>query len=153
MLWLGSMHHRKDTILDLQMSGEPVYALGVHFTYDLEESEKKIFFDKLGSLKKTLHMRSQRDLSIVGRINIIKTLAFSKLVFICSVMNAPKDFSKEVNKITFDFIWNHKPAKLKKTTLLKQKTAGGLDMKDFSLFDKALKLNWVKRLCSDSDTP
>jgi len=31
MLWLGSMCHRKDTILDLQMSGETVYALGVHF--------------------------------------------------------------------------------------------------------------------------
>ena len=26
-------------------------------------------------------------------------------------------------------------------------------MKDFSLFDKALKLNWVKRLCSNSDGP
>ena len=69
------MHHIKDTILDLQMSGEPVYALGVHFTYDLEVSEKKNFFDKLESLKKTLNMWSQRDLSIVGRINIIKTLA------------------------------------------------------------------------------
>ena len=45
MLWLGSMHHRKDIILDLQMSGEPVYALGLHFTYDLELSEKKHFFD------------------------------------------------------------------------------------------------------------
>ena len=56
----------------------------------------------------------QRDLSIVGRINVIKTLALSKLVFICSVMNIPKDFSKEVNKITSDFIWNHKPAKIKK---------------------------------------
>ena len=43
MLWLGSMHHRKDTILDLQMSGEPIYVLGVHFTYDLEVSEKKKF--------------------------------------------------------------------------------------------------------------
>ena len=135
------MHRKKDIILDLQMSGKPVYALGVHFTYDLEVSEKKNFFDKLGSLKKTLNMWSQRDLSIVGRINIIKKLAFSKLVFICSVMNAPKDFSKEVNKITFDFLWNHKPAKIKKTTLIKQKTAGGLDMKDFSLFDKTLKLN------------
>ena len=41
MLWLGSMHHRKDTELDLQMSGVPVYALGVHFTYDLEVSKKK----------------------------------------------------------------------------------------------------------------
>ena len=148
------MHRKKDIILDLQMSGKPVYALGVHFTYDLEVSEKKnFFFDKLGSLKKTLNMWSQRDLSIVGRINIIKTLALSKLVFICSVMNTPKDFSKEVNKITFDFIWNHKPAKIKKATLIKQKTAGGLDMKDFSLFDKALKLNWVKRLCSNSDAP
>ena len=43
-------------------------------------------------------------------------------------MNTPKDFSKEVNKITFDFIWNDKP-------------------------DKALKLSWVKRLCSNSDAP
>ena len=138
MLWLGSMRYRKDTILDLQMSGEPVYALWVHFTYDLEVSEKKNYFDKLRSLKKTLNMWSQRDLSIVGRINIIKTLALSKLIFICSVISTPKDFSKEVNKITFDFIWNHKPTKIKKNTLLKQKTAGGLDMKDFSLFDKAL---------------
>ena len=48
MAWL-SMRHGKDTILDLQMSGEPVYALGAHFTYDLEVSEKKFFFDKLGS--------------------------------------------------------------------------------------------------------
>ena len=38
----GSMRHRKDSVLDLQVSGEPVYALGVHFTYDLEVSEKKI---------------------------------------------------------------------------------------------------------------
>ena len=143
----------KISILDLQMSGESVYALGVHFTYDLEMSAKKNFFDKLDSLKKTLNMWSQRDLSIVGRINIIKTLALSKLVFICSVMSTPKDFSKEVNRFVFDFIWNHKPAKIKKTTLFKQKTAGGLDMRDFSLFDKALKLNWVKRLCSNSDAP
>ena len=26
-------------------------------------------------------------------------------------------------------------------------------MKDFSLFDKGLKLNWVKRLCFNSDVP
>jgi len=28
-----------------------------------------------------------------------------------------------------------------------------LDIEDFTLFDKALKLNWVKRLCSNSDAP
>ena len=66
-------------------------------------------------------MWSQRDLSIVGGINMIKTLALSKLVFICSVVSTPKDFSKEVNRIAFDFIWNHKPAKIKRTTLFRQK--------------------------------
>ena len=53
----------------------------------------------------------------------------------------------------FDFIWKQKPAKIKKTTLMKKKSDGGLGMKDFVLFDRALKLTWVKRLCSDSDAP
>ena len=153
MLWLGSMRYRKDTILNLRMDSEPVYVLGVHFSYDLEASERKNFHEKLVSLKKTLNMWSRRDLPIYGKINIVKTLALSKLIFICSVMETPRDFAKEVDKITFDFIWNHKPAKIKKTTLIMPKNTGGLGMRDFSIFDKALKLNWVKRLCSNSDAP
>ena len=31
LLWLGSWRHRKDKILKIQVSEEPVYALGVHF--------------------------------------------------------------------------------------------------------------------------
>ena len=155
MLWLGSMRHRRDTICNLHISDNPVYALGVHFTYNIELSYKKNFFEKLGSLKKTLSVWSRRDLSIYGRINIVKTLALSKLVFISSVREIPKNFATEVNKIVFDFIWKQKPAKpvIKKTTLIKKKSDGGLGMKDFVLFDKALKLTWVKRLCSDSDAP
>ena len=119
----------------------------------IELSHKKNFFEKLGSLKKTLRVWSRRDLSIYGRINIVKTLALSKLVFISSVLENPKNFATEVNKIAFDFIWKQKPTKIKKTTLIEKKSNGGLGMKDFVLFDKALKLTWVKRLCSDSDAP
>ena len=129
------------------------YAFGVHFTYNIELSHKNNFFEKLGSLKKTLSVWSRRDLSIYGRINIVKTLALSKLVFISSVMETPKSFATEVNKIVFDFILKQKPAKIKKTTLIKKKSDGGLGVKDFVLFDKTLKLTWVKRLCSESDAP
>ena len=58
-----------------------------------------------------------------------------------------------MNKKIFDFVWNHKPAKIKKSTLIKSKKEGGLEIKDFVIFDKALKLNWVNRLCSDHDAP
>ena len=54
MLWLGSLRHRKGAICNLQISDDPVYALGVHFTYDIELYHKKNFFEKLGSLQKTL---------------------------------------------------------------------------------------------------
>ena len=109
--------------------------------------------EKLGTLKKTLNIRSQRDISLYGRINIVKTLGLSKLIFICTVLETPKHFTEEVNQLTFDFIWNHKPAKIRKTTLIKNKKEGGLGMKDIFLFDKALKLTWVKRLCSENDAP
>ena len=68
-------------------------------------------------------------------------------------METPKLFVDEVNKIVLDFIWGHKPPKIKYTTLIKTRQEGGLEMKDFALFNKALKLNWVKRLCSNSDAP
>ena len=64
------MRNRNDALFNLQISDEPVYALGVHFTYNIEASPKKFFFEKLGSLKKTLSIWSRRDISIYGRINI-----------------------------------------------------------------------------------
>ena len=153
LLWLGSWRHRKDKFLDLQLSDVPVYALGVHFSYDHDVVLRKNFWDKLTSLKKLFNIWSQRDISVYGKINLVKSLALSKLVFICSVMETPKHFVNEVNKIVLDFIMNHKPPKIKFSTLIKSKKEGGLEMKDFSLFNKALKLNWVKRLCSNSNAP
>jgi len=45
----------------------------------------------------------------------------------------------------------YKNPKVKKSTLIKSKEKGGLNMTDFRLFDKALKLCWVKRLCYEGD--
>ena len=42
LLWLGSMRQRKDILLNLQFRDEPIYALGVHFSYDQETANKKI---------------------------------------------------------------------------------------------------------------
>ena len=64
-------------------------------------------------------------------------------------METPKLFVDELNKIVLDFIWGHKPPKIKYTMLIKTRQEGGLEMKDFALFNKALKFNWVERLCTN----
>ena len=153
LLWLGSWRLRKDKILSLKLSEEPINALGIHFSYNDERAIEKNFYDKLGSLKKVLNIWSSRDISVYGKINIVKTLALSKLTFVCSVLDTPNGFTEEVNKIIFNFIWKYKQPKIKRSTIIKCKEEGGLNMTDFTLFDKALKLCWVKRLCSTDDAP
>ena len=114
IFWLGSLRQRKDSILNLKLSDETVYALGVYFSYDEELATESNFFEKLPKLKKILNIWSYRDISIYGRVNIVKTLAISKLTFIYSVLDAPKGFTEEVNKIIFDYIWKYKNPKIKK---------------------------------------
>ena len=106
-------------------------------------------------LKKTLNIWSPRDISIYGRVNVVKTLTISKLTFICSVLDTPKGFTDEVNNMIFDHIWKYKNPKLKKKkpTIIKNKKEGGLNMLDFTLFDKALKIIWIKRLCANDKRP
>ena len=139
--------------MNLKLSEEPIYALGIFFSYNDVLATKKNFYDKLGSLKKILNIWSSRDISVYGKINIVKTLALSKLTFVCSVLDTPNGFTEEVNKIIFKFIWKYKQPKIKKSTIIKCKEEGGLNMTDFTVFNKALKLCWVKRLCSTDDAP
>ena len=77
-----------------------IYALGVYFSYNEELATKRNFFEiKLPKLKKILNIWLSRDISIYGRVNIMKTLAISKLTFICSVLDTPKGCTDEVNNI------------------------------------------------------
>ena len=121
LLWLGSLRHRKGTLLSvLRLSEEPIYALGVHFSYDEQLAAKKNFFDQLDPLRRIL------KISIYGRINVVKTIAISKLTFVCSVLNTPDKFGNEANKLIFNYVWKHKNPKVKKSTLLKGKKKEGL---------------------------
>ena len=43
--------------------------------------------------------------------------------------------------------------KKKKTTIIRKKEEAGLNVIDFSMIEKALKITWVKHLCSDNNRP
>ena len=51
-------------------------------------------------------IKMSRDISIYGRVNIVKTLAISKLTFLCSVLDTPNRFTDEVNNIIFDYSYS-----------------------------------------------
>ena len=63
-----------------------------------------IFGAKIRDLEKTLLAWQKRKLTLYGKINIVKTLGLSKLIFNASVLHIPDHFIEENNKITFNFI-------------------------------------------------
>ena len=75
----------------------------------------------------------------------------SKLIYNASVLVIPEHFIKETEKLIFDFIWDGKPAKIKKSTIIGEKKQGGLKMIDFNIMNKALKVAWIPRLQTRSD--
>ena len=59
-------------------------------------------------------------------------------------------FVKEINRTSFSFIWEGKPAKVKRRTIIREKKHGGLKMLDLEIMDKALKVVWIERLKTHS---
>ena len=91
--------------------------LGVSFSSDTEAFAKDNFEKKLVALENCLNVWSSRDLTCFRKISIIKSLALSEIIFTSSVLNVPTGFVDQVNKSLSNFIWNHKPPKIKRSTM------------------------------------
>jgi len=63
------------------------------------------FAEKIRNLEKTLNSWKRRNLTLNGKINIVKTFGLSKLIYNASVLVIPEKYIKEIEKLIFDFIW------------------------------------------------
>ena len=104
---------KKDKLFVFRWPEVLAYAPGIHFTNDSSTSDKLNFEKKLEDLQRILNSWKRRKLTLLGKINIAKSLALSKLTYNASLLPLPKDFDKKVNKTIFDFIWGNKPHKKK----------------------------------------
>ena len=59
--------------------------------------------NKLDEIKKNINCWSCRNLTLFGKVVILKTLVLSQIVNICSVIYVPDNFIKEVDALFFNF--------------------------------------------------
>ena len=53
----------------------------------------------------------------------------------------------------FDYLWGGKPDKINRKTICKNYMQGGLKMVNLYHFEKSLKLSWMKKVASQTDSP
>lgn len=122
-----------------------VKILGVYFSLDVQVKENMNYKEILSKIKKSLSWWSQRDLTLMGKIQLLKTYIYSKLLFIASLTPIPHSVLGELDKMAFNFLWKGSD-KIKRTTMFQEYNNGGLKMMNFELMVKVQRIMWVKRL-------
>ena len=76
-MWIGSSRNNIETPLALKWR-KTVNALGVHFSYNNEESVQKNFYDKLKGIKSQIRLWSWRGLSLFEKLQLLRVYYFLK---------------------------------------------------------------------------
>ena len=151
VMLLGNGRHyslRNDTeIGDLKIK-HSVKILGVHFTYDSRAKRRLNFDEIVTSIKQKLHIWRWRDLTIMGRIQIVKTFIIPIFLYRASMICSDQEFVKEVNKIIFDFIWKGKD-KVKRSVLVGDIEDGGLKAPHLMSMIETQRIICCKKLACD----
>ena len=97
-------------------------------------------------IKKLVKTWNNRYLTPLGKITVIKTNLISQSVHLLSSLPRLESFLKTLNTILYNFLWNRKPDKIRRSTTALSHMQGGMKMIKIHHFDKALKTSWIKSL-------
>ena len=134
-----------------------VKILGVTFqkgstTSLIEENWRGI----LNSIDRLLVTWSKRDLSIQGKIIVVKTFIISKCIYVMQSIGLPETVIHKINSKIFSFIWrkqySNKKAfeKIKRTTMCSTPENGGLNMIDVKQMQDSFYIDWAIKLTKEN---
>ena len=147
-MWLGSNKGRPDTPLEVKWAST-VKITGVYFSTNRDVYYEINYRRVLEKMKVMCNMWRQRNLSLIGKVQIIKTFVVSQLNFITNMIAMPNWVISIANQCMFKFLWNDKPDKIKRKAAILPISEGGLSMPDLSTFVETQRIVWWKRyFCS-----
>ena len=133
-LWIGSLKNNKTKPLEINVSADPIKVLGTYNSHDCDKNNNLNFFLKIQKMETKLNIWLCRDLTLLERTLLSKTLGISKLVYTASMLTVPQEVIKRVQ------------TKLKREFLYQEMSKGSLNFPNFAITVKALRLSWIGRL-------
>ena len=130
----------------LTITRKPFKLLGVWFSKDKQEMLSKNLEEKYENMVKILNIWFSRNLSVDGKIVVLKSLVLSLILNTISVVYVPQHVINKIDKLFFDFLWGKGKVMVKRSTIIAKVEVGGLNMLDFHSMVSAIKIMWVKRI-------
>ena len=83
---------------------------------------------KINKIENLIRLWKARHLTLFGKITIIKSFLVSQLIYNAQMILIPKDVVKQINSKFFQFLWNGKKDKVKRSVVCMSYELGGLKM-------------------------
>jgi len=100
-------------------------------------------------MKKKLDGWKKRNLTLMGKSYLIKSVGISALLYALEIQCAPENVIKEVNDIMWYFIWDGKPERVKRTVCMRNVTDGGLGVPNIRALLDACRIKILANIVSD----
>lgn len=121
---------------------EKVSVLGIEIGHNVEQK----WDNQIRKVEHKLNNWGKRDLTITGKVLLIKTYALATITFLASVIKPPDSVLLKLHKLSFNFLWNSKNEPISRKTCHLPKEAGGLGIPNLHINCKALLIKWINRI-------
>ena len=146
LIWLGPWKNKTSGIGSLSSHVGNFKLLGIQLGYNRQETINVNFTEKRQKMQIRQNMWSGRDLSLIGKIQIAKSLGLSNMIYSLSMQACPQHIITDTQNTIRSFVWNDKPPKVRHVVLRQDIKQCGLRSPDVNLMNKSIKLAWLSRL-------
>jgi len=144
-IWLGPFRNNPKCFNGIKFTNEPIRILGLYIGHDVQKCHDENWLRKLNRVKNCIHVWKSRKLTLFGKVQLLKSLALSKLVYSLSLLHVDKAIVKDITKCFHSFLWNTTD-RIKRNTLIARYNVGGINMVDVDCMVQGLKAAWIPRL-------
>ncbi len=127
----------------------PVKALGVPqgLIEDLSQ-----FWDKiLQKVRKRLQMWQKRNLTIQGKVHIIKSMALSTVTYAAGLKIIPEKSIREINKEIWKYLWDGKNESVSREICMNKRSEGGIGMPNIIDTIRTRHVMMIKRILTEGE--
>ena len=132
---------------------------GLALSYNIEQARKSNIDRMIEAVEGQLKSWSNRNLSLLGKIQIFKTFGLSQILYTLTNVEIKKSEEAILTGIIYKFIWNKNmdvakaPDRIKRQTLLKKVKNLGFGMIDYKEVVKSIRLRNLIRLINSERGP
>ena len=132
---------------EINWNTESSKALGIVFHSQIKEILNLNYQPRKDNFYKDISIWKRHKLTTTGNISVFKSFILSKLTYLFSdLSDPPEDILKSLKQKSFEFIWNSKRDKVKRSTVIKSYEEDRLRMTDMNYYINSINITWVKRL-------